>query len=78
MVQSGGGPRFALESVRELFLGNFEGNGAVQAGVVGFEYLPHASRSDHGEDFAWTELHADRAGMRRIRTLSRAGDISAM
>jgi hypothetical protein len=42
VIQRGHGSRFALEAFGESGLGDFDGDGAVQAGVGGFVDFAHA------------------------------------
>src|SRR5580693_3468002 len=51
MVQSGCGSGFALKSIRELFVGHLNGDGAPKSGVASAIHFAHAARSDGCEDF---------------------------
>src|ERR1700741_1809379 len=55
MIQRGDGARFPLEALRELILGNFQGNDAIQPRVASPLYLPHAARTDQGENLVRAE-----------------------
>ena len=50
----------ALETLVEFGLGNFDGDGAVEAGVIGLVNVTHPSRADGREDFIGAEFVAGR------------------
>ena len=64
VIQAGDGLRLALEPLLEVGVcgdmrgEDFDGDGAVQAGVAGFVHLAHAARAEGGEDFVGAERGA--------------------
>ncbi len=55
MVQGRDGSSFALESLRELFVRDFDRNVAAKPGVARPLDFTHASRTDASQDFIWPE-----------------------
>jgi hypothetical protein len=72
VVQRGDGAGLAFKAVAEAFGGDFDGDFAVQARVVGAVNGAHAAFAEHGEDFVRAEFIArvqiplDRRGDRFI------------
>jgi len=60
VVEGGHCARFAIEPVRELLIGDFNGNDTAQAGVEGFVNVAHAASTDGSKDLVWTEFCACR------------------
>ena len=64
VVQAGDGLRLTLEPLLQIGIGgdmlgeDFNGHGAVQAGVAGFVDLAHAPRADGREDLVGAERRA--------------------
>jgi hypothetical protein len=62
MVQAGDRLGLALEPPLQVGIGrdvcgeDFDGDGAVQAGIAGFVDFAHSSCADRREDFVWPEL----------------------
>ena len=68
MVEAGDGAGFAFEAGAEVFaLGDvvgedFDGDGAVEAGVFGFVDFAYAAGADGGDDFVRAEFVAGAEG----------------
>ena len=56
MVEGGDGSGFAFEAIAEVRGGEFDGDGAVEAGINGSVDLAHAAGSEEGFDFVGAEL----------------------
>ena len=55
MVQRGDGAGFTIEALGESFFGDFDGDFAAEARVVGAVDLAHPARAEIGQDFVGTE-----------------------
>jgi hypothetical protein len=55
MIQRGDTAGFALETLGELFLGNFDCHGAAQSRVARFVDVPHAATAEERHDFVGAE-----------------------
>jgi hypothetical protein len=59
MIQRGYSLSLAFKPFSEFLVGDFDGYGPVEPGVLGFVDSAHAALADAGEDFVRAELVAD-------------------
>jgi hypothetical protein len=72
MVQGGDRVRFALEALRELLVGNLDGDGAIQSRVASLVHFSHAASAQRRNDLVRTQPGSGSQGHKVVR-LYRAG-----